>query len=167
MGGTAKRTARLAAMVAVGTVFLFLARIIPSGRLALMVLTSFPVCLALMLYGVGWSVGVFFATAVLGLLLFPGAVAILYLLFFGYYPIAKSVFERVHSPVLMFGLKLLLYAVVFGGAYLLAEPIGLNLSGLLPWYILLPVGAVAFLLYDWCYSQVIRIYLEKFSRYFT
>ncbi|MGM9615655.1 MAG: hypothetical protein ACI3W7_09050 [Oscillospiraceae bacterium] len=166
MNGSAKRTARLALFVALGVIFLLLARIIPSGRIGLMVLTSFPVCLALMHYGVGWAFGVFAVTAVLGLLLFPGAVTILYLLFFGYYPIAKSFFERPHSRALCYVLKLALYAAVFAGAYLLAEPIGLNVSGLLPWYLLLPLGAVVFLIYDWCYSQIIRIYLDKFARYY-
>lgn len=167
MSGAAKRAARLAVLTALGVVLLFLARVVPSGRIGLMVLTSFPVCLSLMLYGTGWAFGVFAVTAVLGLLLFPGAVTILYLLFFGYYPITKSLFERLHSKALCLALKLVLYAAVFAGAYLLAEPIGLTVSGLLPWYVLLPLGALVFLVYDWCYSQVIRIYLDKFARYFT
>ncbi len=153
-------------LIALGVIFLLLARVVPSGRLGLMVLTSFPVCLSLMMYGAGWAIGVFAVTAVLGLLLLPGAVTILYLLFFGYYPIAKSFFERMHSGVVCLVLKLVLYAAVFTGAYLLAGPIGLNVSGLLPWYFLLPLGAVVFLVYDWCFSQVIRIYLDKFARYF-
>lgn len=167
MSGSAKRAARLAVLTALGVIFLLLARVVPSGRLGLMVLTSFPVCLSLMLYGTGWAFGVFAVTAVLGLILFPGAVTILYLLFFGYYPIAKSLFERLHSRVLCLVLKLALYAAVFAGAYLLAAPIGLTVSGLLPWYFLLPLGAVVFMIYDWCYSQVIRLYLDKFARYFT
>ncbi len=51
MNSNAKRIARLAVMTALGAVFLLLTGLIPAGRLGLMVIASFPVCVALMLYG--------------------------------------------------------------------------------------------------------------------
>ena len=77
-----KRLARLAILTALGAVLLVLGSVVPTGRLALVALSSVPVCVALMMYGLKWSVGVFALTAVLGALLFPGASAIMYLAFF-------------------------------------------------------------------------------------
>lgn len=159
--------ARLAVLTALGVLFLLLARVIPAGRLGLMVLTSFPVCMTLMMYGPGWAFGVFAATAALGLLLFPGGPAALYILFFGYYPIAKSFFERTRAKGLGWALKYALYAAVFAAAYCLGGKLGLVIESALPWFALLLAGAAAFAVYDICYSIVIRFYLDKIARYLS
>ena len=167
MGSGAKRVARMALLTALGALFLLIAGVIPAGRLGILLVASLPVCLALMMYGPGWAAGVFAVTAALGLLLGPSArIAPVYAVFFGYYPIAKSLIERVHGKWLPWLLKLALYAAVFAAAYkLLAALFLAGSAALLPWYVLFLIGAAAFLVYDWCYSLVIRFYLEKIARY--
>ena len=165
MSGPAKRIARLAVLTALGVVLLFLTNIIPAGKLGTMALASLPVCAALMLYGNAWSAGVFAVTALLGFLLFPGATAIGYALFFGYYPIAKSVFERVRGSWQPWALKLILYAAAFTAYWFLAKALFSDAAELLPWYAVFFVGAVVFVLYDWCYSLIIRFYLDKIARH--
>ncbi len=165
MNDSAKRIARLALMTALGMVLLFFTRIIPSGRLGLMVLASFPVCVALMMYGPGWASGVFAVTAILGFLLIPGPVAIGYSAFFGYYPIVKSFFERSRNRNLCWCLKFLLYAVVFAVYWFAAPALFGTAAQALPWLVLFLIGAAVFAVYDRCYSLVIRFYIEKIARY--
>ena len=164
MSGSAKRVALLGAFTALGTVLLLLTRALPAGRLGLMVLASFPVCAALLRFGPGWAAGVFAVTATLAFLLLPGAVAIGYAAFFGYYPIVKSLCERYRRRWLGWGLKLAVYAAAFAVCWLAARAL-FGEDSALPWKVLLPLGAVVFALYDWCYSVVIRYYVEKIARY--
>lgn len=164
---SAKRIARLGVLTALSVILLLLTSVLPAGRLGLMVIASFPVCAALMMYGWGWALGVFAVTAALSGILFPNAAVVLYAVFFGYYPIAKSLLERLRGAWLSRILKFVLYAVVFFAAYRLLS--GLLLTEgteLLPWYVLFLLGAAAFAVYDWCCSVVIRFYLEKIARYF-
>lgn len=167
MGSGAKRVARMALLTALGAALLLIAGLLPAGRIGVLLIASLPVCAALMMYGPGWAAGVFAVTAALGFLMGASAgIAPAYAAFFGYYPIAKSLIERVHGRWQPWGLKLTLYSIVFAAAYKLLK--GLFLAGsaaLLPWYVLFLIGAAAFLVYDWCYSLVIRFYLEKIARY--
>ncbi|MCD8322829.1 MAG: hypothetical protein LUC89_08105 [Oscillospiraceae bacterium] len=160
MKESTKRLTRLALLAALGVVFLMLASVLPTGSLALLAVASFAVCVARMLYGWGWGAGVYAVTAALGLLLYPGTATIAYAGFFGYYPLAKSLFERPHSRVAEWAMKLGLYAVVFA-LYWMLFPV----DSTLPWYALCPIGAVAFAIYDWCLSLMVRIYIERIARY--
>ncbi len=166
MNDTTKRLARLAILTAIGVVLLLLGSVLPAGRLALIAVASLPVCVTLMMYGVKWSLGVFVLTAALGALLFPGAGAIMYVAFFGYYPIAKSLFERIHKTWLGWVCKLALYGLAFVVYWLLARALFTFTGGELAWYVLCPLGAVVFVLYDIAYSSLIRFYLVKIARYF-
>lgn len=163
----AKRAARLAVLTALGVLLLFLTSVVPSAHLALIAVASFPVCAALMMYGYGWAAGVFAVTAVLGFLLFPGTAALGYALFFGWYPIAKSLLERLRSKTAGYALKLVLYACAFAAYWFLARALFSGLDGVLPWYWLLIIGAAVFAVYDWCYSLLIRFYIEKIARYIS
>ena len=161
-----KRLARLAILTALGTVLLVLGSVLPAGRLALVAISSVPVCVALMMYGVKWSLGVFVLTAALGALLFPGAAAIMYIAFFGFYPIAKSLFEKLHKLWQVWACKFALYTFAFVIYWLLARALFSFTGKELSWYILYPLGAVVFWLYDQAYSSLIRFYIVKIARYF-
>ena len=165
MNDSAKRIARLAALTALGVVLLLLVNVIPSGRLALMLLASFPVCAALMMFGPAWAAGVFAVTAALGFLLFPGVTAVGYAAFFGYYPILKSLIERCRSKGVVLLLKAMLYAVVFALYWLFARAIFAGAEAALPGWALFLAGAAAFAVYDWCYVLAIQFYLTKIARY--
>ncbi len=166
MNGSTKRLARLAILGAIGVVLLLLASVLPAGRLALVAVSSLPVCVTLMCYGIKWSVGVFAVTAALGALLYPGAAAIMYLAFFGFYPIAKSLFERIPSTLWCWVCKYALYTFAFLIYWLLAKALFTFTGKELSWFVLYPLGAAVFFLYDRAYSSLIRYYLMKLSRYF-
>ncbi len=165
MNDSAKRVTRLAVLTALGVVLLLLVNVIPAGRLALFAVAGFPVCASLLLYGPGWAAGVYAVTAMLGFLLFPGVTAIGYAAFFGYYPIVKSLIERVKSAHLVILLKAVLYAAVFALYWLLAREMFSGMDEALPVYVLFLAGAVAYAIYDWCYFLLIQFYLDKIARY--
>ena len=166
MTSNAKRVSRIAILTAIGVVLLLLSGFLPTGRIALVALASLPVCVALMQYGFSWAAGTFLLTTALGSLLFPGGSLILYAAFFGYYPIAKSLFERIHDLRLAWVCKLLLYTAAFILYWRLARALFPVTDGQLAWYILYPLGAAVFVLYDIAYSSLIRFYLVKLARYF-
>lgn len=158
--------ARLSLMAALGVVFLVLAGAIPAGQLALLVVASFPVCASLMMYGPWWALAVFCVTSALGNIIFPGIIGLAYAVFFGYYPILKSVLEKIHSFVLCVGLKFAVYTLIFILYWLFAREVMAVGSVTLPWPLLYVLGGVAFAVYDWAYSLLIRFYIEKIARYF-
>ena len=136
--------ARLAILTAIGAVLLLLGSVLPTGRLALIAVSSLPVCVTLMMYGLKWALAVFLLTALLGTLLF----------------------ERIHSRAAGWACKLALYTAAFVLYWTLARALFTFTGGELAWYVLYPLGAAVFVLYDLAYSSVIRFYLVKIARYF-
>lgn len=166
MSDNTKRLSRLAILAAVGVILLLMGSVLPAGRIALVALASLPVCATLMMYGLRWSVAVFCVTAFLGALIYPGAAAIMYTAFFGYYPIAKSFFERIQNSVVSWACKYELYTFAFIVYWLLARALISFTGDELPWIVLFALGAGVFWLYDRAYSTLIRFYLVKIARYF-
>ena len=166
MSQSTKKIARLSVLTALGAVFLLLANVLPAGRLALLAVSSFPVCMALLMYGRGWATGVYILISILGMLIFPGTAAIAFAAFFGYYPVLKSILERMHNTTLVWVLKYALYAIVFALYWFLASRMLLAEASAMPVYLLALGGAVAFYVYDRCYSMLIQFYLQKIARYF-
>ena len=164
MRSSARRVAYCAVLTALGALFLLLANVLPAGRLALFAVASFSVCAALMLYGPGWAAGVFAVTAALGFLLFPGVTAVGYAAFFGWYPIVKSLCERLHNKYLGWGLKCLAYSAAAVLYRVFAEALFAG-AVVRSWALLYLMGLAAFLVFDWAYSLLIRLYIEKIARF--
>ena len=154
-------------MTALGSALLWLTGLLPAGRLGIMIVASFPICISLMMYGPGWAAGVFALTAVLAFLIVPGPTSIGYAAFFGYYPIAKSLCERLRRLWLCRLLKALIYAAAFAVCWLLGRALFNEGISPLPWYAILLIGGAVFVVYDWCFSLLIRFYIEKIARYFS
>ena len=164
MTSSAKRIAYCAVLTALGAVLLLLANLLPAGRLALFALASFPVCAALMLFGAGWACGVFAVTAALGFLLFPGVTAVGYAAFFGWYPVVKSLAERLHNKYLGWGLKWLAFTAAAVLYWFFARAL-FSGAAAASWWALYLAGLAAFIVFDLAYSLLIRLYLEKIARF--
>ncbi|MBQ8943420.1 MAG: hypothetical protein IJ050_02855 [Clostridia bacterium] len=120
-----------------------------------------------------WALGVYVTVSILAILLVPDKeVAVMYAAFFGYYPVIKAVFEK-HLPA---ALSYLLKAVCFAGAmlssyYLMIKFMGLELDeleefGAFAVPLLLGMGLVAFILYDFVLTRFVIIYDRKWRKYF-
>lgn len=109
----------------------------------------------------------YFASAILGLIIVPNKeIALFYAIFFGYYPILKSVFESCKNKIVEFVLKFAVFNLTMIAAFL----ISINLLEIskeeyvifdvyLPWLFLI-MGNIVFILYDFCLTKMIILYIN-------
>ena len=116
---------------------------------------------------------VYGATALLSLLLAPSKeAAILFLFFFGYYPVLRTILEqRVGVKLLRLVAKLLLYNVMIVLGYLVViNVLGIpdileefGSFGKYPALVLLLFGNVFFLVYDYTVGNLTEVYRDYFA----
>lgn len=120
-----------------------------------------------------WATGAYIAISLLSLLIVADKeAAMFFVAFFGYYPIIKEVIEDKLPKVLEWIVKLLLFNVaaviayvviiyVFGIPFDEMEEYG-KYSAL----ILLAMGNVIFILYDYCMTSLISLYYQRWQKSF-
>ena len=120
-----------------------------------------------------WAFGVFSAVAILAFLLVPDKeVAMMYIAFFGYYPIIKAVLESKLPVALGWIAKVLLFNVTMIAAYLVLiyvmgiEIDEINEYGAVAVPMLLGAGSITFIAYDFALTQIVSLYLVKWRKYF-
>ena len=158
------RTALGGLLTAMSALCLYLACFIPTNRLALAAIAGlFPVA-AVLVSGRRAGCLCWMASGILGLLLVPEKwLALLYLSFFGHYPIVKSTMEAMKSRIAEWMCKLLYFNTV-----LLVFGFGLSAVFLpaLPAFLARSAGVscvllnIVFLVYDIGLSRLI-VYLER------
>ena len=117
-----------------------------------------------------WALGVYFSVSLLGLIIVPNKeVAIIYVAFFGYYPVLKAVIESHMKTIPEWILKILVFnCAIFASYYLMLKVMGIEIEDLetLGWVaipLLLGLGTVAFILYDYSMTKLIALYILKFQ----
>ena len=162
----AKRIALCAILSALGVVILLIATIHPPVAPALAAAAGLLGAVAMIHCGIGWSLGVFAVCGALGLLLCPAkSVCLFYLVFFGWYPVVKSLLERIERRTWQWVSKLAVAAVGLGVAYFLYYRLFAEKSAL-PWYLYLGVFALsllAFVAYDLAFSLLISFYQRRIA----
>ncbi len=120
-----------------------------------------------------WAFGVYCTVAILAVLLVPDKeVAVMYLAFFGYYPIIKAVYEAKLGLVIGWILKVLTFVATMVVSYaLMMKFMGVTIDeteefGALAIPILLGMGTVAFIMYDFALTKLITLYMLKFQKHF-
>ena len=114
-----------------------------------------------------WALLSYFVSAILVSLLAEPEAKLLYVVFFGYYPIIKSLFEGLKSRVLEYILKFLIYNTAIVLAYtVIAEMFGVPLGDMNEFgkhtsLILLIVANVLFPIYDIALSRVAAFYMIR------
>lgn len=156
------------AVAALGLVLMFLTAIIPFGTFAFPTFAGMLLVVIVIEIGYGFSVAVYTVTAVLSFLLVPDKeAALIYTAFLGFYPIIKSLIERLPNKVMQIVIKLILFNACMIGAFFIAINLlsipkeSFNLFGVYLPYVFLILGNFAFLLYDFCITRVVTIYLFK------
>lgn len=154
----ASRTALVGVLSAGSLALLWLASISPSGRLGFNAAAGlFPVA-GVLVAGRGAGYLCWAASGILGLVLLPDkGTALLYLAFFGVYPVLKSKFEG-HKykstgwicKLLYFNLVLAVFWFLLRSVFLPSLPVWLNHSGLV-WLL----GNIVFVIYDIGLSRLI------------
>lgn len=166
MSENTKRISRLSLLTALSVGLLYLAAVLPTAHLTILAVCGFLCAVAVMMYSTLWAAAVYVVTAALALLILPDKLcAIYYAAFFGYYPILKSYLEKIRNIKISWLAKFAVYCLIYLVWFFAAKGLFFGEAITFPWYILFPLGAVAFVIYDICMSILIRYYIEKISGY--
>lgn len=152
-----------AMLSALGVVMLYIGSLIQVMDLSMAVIASICCIFAVIEYGKSAPWLVFATTSVLSLILLPQkAPAVIYICFFGYYPIIKEKLERLAKPVswvlkevvfnVALAIMMLLSRFVFVSAD--AEPLYIYIATVV-------LAEIAFPLYDVALTRVISFYVYK------
>lgn len=156
------------AVAALGLVLMFLTSLVPFGTYAFPAFAGMLLVIIVIEIGYPFALSVFAATALLSFMIVTDKeAALLYTIFFGYYPVIKALIERLKSRVLQYIIKYVLFNAAMIGAFFLAIWVlsvpteSFNIFGVyLPWVFLI-AGNAFFLLYDICITRVVSLYLLK------
>ncbi|MBR4013989.1 MAG: hypothetical protein IKJ00_06800 [Clostridia bacterium] len=155
-------------LAAVGVILLYLGSMVELIDISMAVIASLLCVFAVIEYGKSAPWLVFGVTAVLSLLLLPQKTpALMYTLFFGYYPILKEKFEKLNITLCwilkecVFNVALILILVSM--KYLLFE--SLNISFML-YVIAVVLCEVVFVVYDFALTRLISLYVYKLRNRF-
>lgn len=166
-----KRSFRIAfsgLVCSLSLVVLFMTGIIPFATYSLPCIAGFLLVTTMVECGDSWAWLSFAAISFLAMILTPDReAALMYIIFFGYYPMVKKYLEMIPSRLLEWASKLALFigaiaggyfaAVhLFGMEYLLEEA---NEFGKYSLLVMLVLGVLVFLLYDIALSRLISVYI--------
>ena len=156
------------AVAALGLSLMMLTGLIPVGTYAFPAFAGILLVMIVIEIGRGYALAVYAATALLSLFIVADKeAAVLYAVFLGYYPIVKSLIEKIHHRAAQYALKLALFNAAMIGAFyaatkLLSVPAeSFTLFGIYMPLAFLAVGNAVFILYDICITRLVTLYLLK------
>jgi len=158
-----------AMLIAVSVGLLYMTSLLPAARIAVAAVAGLMSAAAVIECGVLSGIACFVVSSALSVVLLPvKSAALLYILFFGYYPVIKSLIERLDKIALEWTLKLMIFNAAVTAAYLLwrfgfMPDIDFGAWALIVMYL---AGNVCFILYDLAFSglagqYVARIYKKR------
>ena len=155
-----------AVVSALSVVIMYMASVLPTGKLALCAVASGVMCLVVVKNGIGNALSVYAVVSVISIILLPDkSIAIGYILFLGNYPVLKALIEKQRKLAKEWLIKITLfivYAVVlyFGAVFFVPSFVDFEYS--------LPVVLCAVLLiasvYDVALSLLVTELVRRFSR---
>lgn len=161
-----KRLAICAMLSALGVILLYIGAVIEVMDISLAVIASLTCVFAVIEYGGSAPWLVFAVTSVLSLVLLPQkSPAVMYALFFGFYPILKERFEKMRVATCwilkeaVFNLSLVL--IFLSLRFLLWSEVDIPIE---LYVIALVVCEVVFLLYDFALTRLISLYVYKIRK---
>jgi hypothetical protein len=155
-------------VTALATVLMLIAGPVSVGTYALPAISGVLLITIVLELGYRWAWMVFFAVSVLSILIGTDKEAsLLFIVFFGYYPILKSHIERLKQRPVQWILKLTVFNVAMIAEFFVAMKVlgipedSYTVFGVsLPWVFLL-IGNVIFLIYDYALTGLVAMYWER------
>ncbi|KUO76589.1 MAG: hypothetical protein APF77_16845 [Clostridia bacterium BRH_c25] len=154
----------------VSVMLLYMSAVMPTGKLTLYFLASLPVALAMIEFGAGTGISVYFATCILSVLIAGNIYGIVpFALFFGHYPVFKFYIEKRRKAMVEVLLKLavlnisaLLWYLLFKNIFIKVLPVQFTDNS---WLLLIFAAAlqVVFFAYDYVFSRLLSYYESKLS----
>ena len=153
-----KETVRTAVLSSLCVIFLWIASILPTGRLVLLTLSTLTTMFCIMTCGTKKAGVGYLCTGLLCLFLLPKSwYGLFYIFFFGSYPFIKLFTEHYRSRSAEYGLKMLYALFLVVCAYFAIQKFMPYLPVKLWYYI---IGFVAFFLFDLVCTQLL-FFLHK------
>ncbi len=156
-----------AMFTALAVITLFVASILPAGKLGAYAISSLFIAGLASEDEVGFSALQFIATSLLGLLIIPNKIAVLpFVLFFGHYGLGKYLLEKhISNNVLCWIFKLIYFNICIFATYFLAKAVLFSTAELaLPiWGLVLGAEAV-YVIYDIVFSGLIHFYYNRIRK---
>ena len=155
---------------ALGTTVLYIGSFVEALDITMAVIASLLTVVMVIEYGKGAPWSVFCVTAFLSLILLPNKFpALLYALFFGYYPIIKENIERIRLRFLKWTIKLSVFAAATVLLLILTKLFTGELDvpkGSLLIVIFVILSAVTLVLYDIVLTRIISYYIIRLRHRF-
>lgn len=161
-------------VTAFGTALMFLTGLIPVGTYILPALAGIPLISVVIELGYGWAWSVFTAVSLLAFLVAADKEAVLvFFIFFGCYPILKSLIERRNRKSFVISVKL----AIANAAFFVDFWAGIKLFGIrlsdygwmgaaAPWALLL-LANLFFWVFDYALSLLILAYWRRFHPFLS
>ena len=172
MGVRSYRVAMGGLASALALLFMFMTGMIPFATYVLPAFAGIILIAIVVDLGRRWATMVYIAISLLSLLITPDKEStVLFIFFFGYYPIIKTVLEHIKPKVLRFLTKLSIFNLAVIGAYMviiyvLMIPDMLEEFGDFGRYsvlIMLIVGNITFVVYDFAVGNIYEVYTKWFK----
>ena len=161
------RIALVGVLAALSLVILLLAAISPSGRMGIVAVAGLVNAAAVISGGLRSGFLCWAAASLLGLILSPDkGNVLLYLLFFGVYPMVKSMIERLRKAPLEWLYKLAFFNIVLTFCwFVLRDALLAGLPVVFEQLWVLYVGGNAvFLVYDYGFSKLVMLYAARIDK---
>lgn len=167
------KTALGGIIAALSLTLMLLSTVIPFLTYALPALAGIILMIMVIEIGRKWAFCAYAAISILSILILADKeTAMMYVAFFGYYPIAKSIIEDKMNKTIGFIIKLAIFNIAIVAAYLaiiylFKIPVdGMEDFGKWTVPILLLMGNIIFVLYDYVLSRLVFGYMTKIRKYF-
>lgn len=165
---TAHRVSLTAMFAAMSLLFLYLASVLPTMRVAMYFFSSVFVMGLVIEEEIGLAIMMFIGVSLMSLLLMPDIMRVLpYVFFFGHYGIGKYYIQtRIKDKVAGYILKLIYYNVAVALVYLLAKELILSdvtFAESMFWLFVV-LAEVAFVIYDFLFDKVTSFYFNNLRR---
>ncbi len=160
------RVSLCAFLCAVSIVLMLAGCFIQSLDLTAAIAAGLTVAVAMIEFGMSWSVMLYAATGILAFVLLPSKTpAVFYVLMGGIYPIIKSLVEKIQNRVItwiikIIGFNLFYTALIAVGKFLLYinDPIfSFNIF-------VYALGNATFILYDITFTRLVTLYIKRIRR---
>ena len=162
-----KRVAVCAMLGALGVVSLYLGSMIEVIDISMAVIASLFAVIAVIEYGAGAGWSIYAITSVLSAVLLPNKFpALMYILFFGFYPIIKEKIERLMSKAAQWAIKEIIFnvclvALMIVGNYVL-------MIDMRAWFamevIFFALANATFVIYDIALTRLISFYIFRIRK---
>ena len=161
------RAALVGILAAMSLVFLYLSAVSPTAQLGLVAVAGLFPAGAVASAGLGAGFFAYGAAGLLGLLLVPDkANALLYLLFFGLWPMLKSLLERLPGRILEWAGKMAVFNGILTLCYFGLRELFLPFlpEALTAVWMVYAAGNLAFVIYDVGFSKLIAFYMARVDK---